>query len=108
MGTDALGTAQTISFVGHLRVRPEHEQAFLDHVAATVSEVLANEPGTILYAVHGHPTEPHTFFFIERYRDDDALRAHAESPHLADAVATMETYLAAPVEVTMYRQVLPA
>ena len=59
----------TFTFVATVTLKPEHEDEFIALMTATVEMVLANEPNTTLYAVHKHPTEPHTYVSIERYRD---------------------------------------
>ena len=102
------GTSETISVVGTLKVRPEHEDAFIAHTAATAAIVEANEPDTILYVIHRHPTEPHTFFFIERYRDDRALQAHAEAPYIKDAIAKLQGLLEEAPDALLLRQIIPA
>lgn len=44
-------------------------------MAYFAEKVHANEPGTLLYVLTKHPDEPHTYLWIERYRDQTALRS---------------------------------
>ena len=39
------------------------------------------EPGSLMYQVHKHKTDPRWFFVYEQYKDDAALEAHRTSPH---------------------------
>jgi quinol monooxygenase YgiN len=49
-------------------------------VAATVAAIRANEPGTLIYAVHRVDGEPLQRIFYELYRDRAAFEAHEASP----------------------------
>jgi len=40
------------------------------------------EPGCEQYEVHRDPSDARIFFLYERWADEDALRAHEESPHV--------------------------
>ena len=101
------GGSAVITFVATVTIKPEHEEEFVALVTATVDKVLANEPGTILHALHKHPTEPHAYVAVERYRDADALRAHAEAPYSGDATRKLRAWLAKPVEVLQLSQIVP-
>jgi quinol monooxygenase YgiN len=39
------------------------------------------EPGCLMYQAHRDPEDPDVLFLYERYVDEDAFRAHAESEH---------------------------
>jgi quinol monooxygenase YgiN len=42
------------------------------------------EPGCIQYEPHRDPDDPRVFFLFERFRDEAALKAHEESPHVQE------------------------
>jgi quinol monooxygenase YgiN len=69
--------------------------------------VLREEPGTSLYVLHSHRTEPHTYVAMERYRDADALRTHCEAPYVADALQKLQDWLAKPIASLQLSQILP-
>lgn len=60
---------------------------FLAEVAPVVAHVRENEPGTLDYRVHTTAVDPNVVWFYERYADEAAMTAHAQSP----AIATMFT-----------------
>ena len=57
--------------------------------------------------MHRHPTEPHTYFWVERYRDAEALEAHSQAPYIAEAMANLQMWLAAPPDIQRYEQLAP-
>jgi quinol monooxygenase YgiN len=44
------------------------------------------EPGCLQYEPHRDPDDPRVFFLFERWADEDALRAHEESPHAQELI----------------------
>jgi quinol monooxygenase YgiN len=44
------------------------------------------EPGCLQYEPHRDPNDPQVFFLYERWADEDALRAHEESPHAQELI----------------------
>jgi quinol monooxygenase YgiN len=105
---DGYGGADVITFVAMVTIKPEHEEEFVALVTTTVDIVLANEPGTILYVLHKHPTEPHTYVAIERYRDAEALKAHADGPYFGDAMGKLQQWLAKPIDALQLSQIVPS
>lgn len=105
------GGAGIITFVVTMRPKPEHEQGFLDFAAAYAEKVRGNEPDTLLYTVNKHADEPHTYVWVERYRDEKALAAHSEAPYLSEAMdswITNASKWAKPHEMIRLDQVVPS
>ncbi len=98
----------TITLVGTMTIKPEHEEEFLAYATSTVETVLQKEPGTILYTLHSHPTTAHAYVWVERYRDANALEAHAEAPYIREAMGKLQKWLAEPPELLQLRQIVPA
>jgi quinol monooxygenase YgiN len=75
----------------------------------TSTAVHANEPGTLLYVLTKHPTEPHTYLWVERYRDQAAEQAHGEAPYFGEAMSRIQDpkWWAKPGEVLLLTQVVP-
>ena len=101
------GGSDVITFVATVTVKPEYEQEYVALVTATVEMILANEAGTTLHVLHKHPTEPYTYVAIERYRDADALKAHAEAPYFGEAMGELENWLAKPIDFVQLSQIVP-
>ncbi|MEU7058262.1 antibiotic biosynthesis monooxygenase [Streptomyces sp. NPDC046197] len=69
--------------------------AFDDLVARTGEQIRANEPGTVIYAVHrvaGHPLQR---VFYELYRDNSAFEEHESKDYVRTFLAERDKYLAA-------------
>ncbi|MCZ2527815.1 putative quinol monooxygenase [Streptomyces sp. HB2AG] len=71
---------------------------FDDLVARTGVQIRANEPGTVIYAVHRVDGRPLERVFYELYRDEDAFAAHEAQDHVRTFLAEREQYLSS-VEV---------
>lgn len=97
-----------ITLVGTMTIKPEHEEEFVAYATSTVQTVLQKERGTILYTLHSHPTTLHTYVWVERYRDADALKAHAEAPYIQEAMGRLQNWLVKPPELLQLRQIVPA
>ena len=65
--TDTVNQLVTMTFA------PEHEEAFIELATSVVAQVRANEPDTLLYVLTKDPERDHTYVWIERYRDQQAL-----------------------------------
>jgi quinol monooxygenase YgiN len=108
----AHGNSEAVTMVVEMTVKPEHEQEFLDYVAGFMEKVHVNEPGTLLYVLTRHPTEPHTYLWVERYRDQEALQAHMGAPYMVEPVSRAQDpewkWWAKPPELLLQlAQVLP-
>ena len=88
---DRFGGSEAITFVATVTIEPEHEAEYVALVTAMAEKIQVNEPGTTLHVLHRHPTEPHTYVAVERYRDTDAVTAHAESPYSAKRWGSSKT-----------------
>ena len=69
-----------ITFIVHLRVRPENAAEFeklMSHVAAMTHE---HEPGVVYYEFAKSVDEADTYVVIEVYRDLEVHAAHMASP----------------------------
>jgi quinol monooxygenase YgiN len=64
----------------NLRV-PRAEQAALRPAMETIVAASRHEPGCLAYSYSFDLLEPDIIRVFEVYRDDAALKAHAESPH---------------------------
>lgn len=68
--------------------------AFDALTAETVRAVRANEPDTLVYAVHRVQDAPLTRIFYELYRDRDAFDTHESQEHTRRFLAERARYLA--------------
>ena len=73
-----------------------------------MKQVRTNELNTLLYVLTRHPTEPHTFVWVERYRDEEPFEARDSAPYLTDAKSQLPELLAVPPNLLKLTQVLPS
>lgn len=106
MSKNAQGNKDSVTLLVTVTLKPESEQSFLAYVPDLVRMSL-EEPGVILYVMTKHPTEPHTYVAVERYRDAAAFKAHNESPHMADAMAKLPGWITKPPQVVPLSQIAP-
>ncbi len=75
-----------ITFIAHLRVKPENAAAFealMTHVVAMTHE---HEPGVVHYDYARSADEPDTFVVIEVYRDAPVHAAHMASAWVIESL----------------------
>lgn len=101
------GDSRVVTLVITMTLQPDSEQEFVDFAATLVRTVTESEPDTLLYALHRHPSEPHTYIWVERYRDAEALQVHTEAPYMAEAMGKLPNWLAQPPEMIQLSQIEP-
>ena len=67
--------------------------AFDDLVARTGEQIRANEPGTVVYAVHRVDGRPLQRIFYELYRDKAAFDDHEAKDYVRAFLAERDDYL---------------
>ncbi|MEU5160754.1 antibiotic biosynthesis monooxygenase [Streptomyces sp. NPDC020875] len=67
--------------------------AFDELVARTGEHIRANEPGTVIYAVHRVDGRPLERIFYELYRDAAAFEAHESQGYVREFLEERERYL---------------
>jgi quinol monooxygenase YgiN len=65
--------------------RPEEVDEVARCIAAMVPLSRA-EPGMLMYQPHRDPDDPTVFYLYEQYVDEDAYKAHVESPLPGDRI----------------------
>ena len=75
-----------ITFITHIRVSPENAAAFEAIIADVCAKVRENEPDVVHYSFAKSVDDPNTYVVIEVYRDEAALRAHAETDYVKASV----------------------
>jgi quinol monooxygenase YgiN len=68
------------SIVATLKIKPGAEDAFEAIARKLVAAVNTSEPGCMLYTLN-KGDDPQTYAFMERYRDEEAVKAHRASEH---------------------------
>ncbi len=74
--------------------RDEAATRLFDELTATVvQQVIAGEPGTLIYATHAVEGEPLARVFYELYRDRGAFEEHERAQHVREFHARKEPLL---------------
>jgi quinol monooxygenase YgiN len=83
------------SIVATIRVKPGEEAAFETIARKLVAAVNANEPGSLLYTLNkaDQDDHPRTYVFMERYKDEDAVKAHRATDHYRTLGKAMGAHL---------------
>jgi quinol monooxygenase YgiN len=95
-----------ITLVGTITIKPEHDQEFVPLAMSTAELVRRQEPDTILYLSHGHPTEAHAYAFVKRYRDAAAWQTHREAPYVQGALAKLQNCAVEPPDTLRLTQIV--
>ena len=64
-----------LSVVAKIKVKDGQQAAFEAVASKLAAAVNANEPGCLLYTLN-KGDDPLTYVFLERYADEDAVKAH--------------------------------
>lgn len=75
-------------------IKPGHQEAFDELVAATLVDVRSQEPGTLIYTSHSVEAAPDRRVFYELYRDQAAFDTHEAMPHVRHFLAQREQHVA--------------
>jgi len=76
-----------ITYVTHMRVRPEHAAAFEAAIAEMTRNVEWHEPGVVHYQLSKSCYDPAVYMVIEVYRDEAAFKAHWETDYIRPSLA---------------------
>jgi quinol monooxygenase YgiN len=69
-----------VSFIVRFKFAPEDRAEMADAVRVLAAES-RREPGCVSYIPHQAEDDPDTILIYERYRDEEALAAHRDTPH---------------------------
>lgn len=85
-----------------LKAKPGREEE-LERVLRTLeSEVRANEPGCESWRPLRSRHDPRLYLLVERYADDEALAAHANSSHYIEAIPSLMDCLEEPPRLAIF------
>ncbi len=74
-----------VGIVATLIVQEGKEAEFEKVFKELREQVKANEPGCEMYDVYKSKSDASTYVVMERYKDEDALKAHGSSEHFKAA-----------------------
>ncbi len=86
------------SVVATIKAKAGREAEFQAAALQLIAAVRANEPGCLLYTLN-QGDAPDTFVFMERYADEDALKAHRATEHFKTLGRAMGAFMDGPPAV---------
>lgn len=100
-------------------VKPEHDEEFRQGAEEVAKQVRENEPGTLLYALTRLPSQSlagvdvgdvfgHTYVWVERFRDEPALKAHMSAPYVGAFLSKARQWLVGPPQLLQLTQIVAA
>jgi quinol monooxygenase YgiN len=92
------------SFIATIKVKPGHEADFESLARKLVTAVNTNERGCLLYTLN-KGEDPHTFVFMERYVDEEAVKAHRGTEHYRSLGREMGPHMDGPAQVLRLQEV---
>jgi quinol monooxygenase YgiN len=101
------GREGVVSLVVTMTVNPEREQEFLEICQAYAAYVHGHHTGVLLYTLNKDPRLDHTYMWIERYVDEEAIRSKAATAEYKAAVSKVMPLLARPPEGRRLIQIVP-
>ena len=93
-----------IAMLATLKVKEGHEADFEAAAGKLADAVRANEPGNHLYQLCKGDA-PQTYYFIERYENEEALAAHGGSAHMKEHGGAMGPHMAGRPEILKLEEV---
>jgi len=64
-----------------------------------IQDVKTNEPDCLQYTLHQGIEDKTSFFFYERYTNQDAIDLHTSTTYFKELMATIESLLANPPQI---------
>ncbi len=116
---EAHGGSDSITLVVTNVVKPEHDEEFRLGAVEVAKQVRENEPGTLLYALTKLPSQSlagvevgdvfgHTYVWVERFRDEPALKAHMSAPYVGTFLSKARKWLVGPPQLLRLTQIVAA
>ena len=91
------------STLATIKVKAGQEARFEAIARKLVAAVNANEPGCLLYTLN-RGDDPQTYVFMERYRDEDAVKAHRATEHFRSFGKAMGAHMDGPPVVLRMKE----
>jgi quinol monooxygenase YgiN len=77
-------TLMPITVIAKIKAKAGSEGEVESAFREMIGKVRANEPATLIYALHKSVQDPTTFVFYEVYQDQAAFDAHGKTEHMKE------------------------
>ena len=86
---------------GKIPIQPEKREEAMA-VATVMAKATQAEKGCIEYHFYSNVEDPNTFLVFEKWESGEALKAHFETPHMAEFRSKLPNLVAGPGDVWRY------
>lgn len=94
---------EKVTVVARIKAKPGKEQQVRQELTKLLAPTRA-EPGCLNYDLHVALDNEAEFLFHENWSSRDAFDKHLETPHVKALLSRADELLAAPVEITLWKQ----
>jgi quinol monooxygenase YgiN len=98
--------SKQISIIAKLKAKPETVEQ-LAELAMKLVQPTRSESGCLNYDLHRDLDDPTSFYFYENWISQEALDAHFQTPHIAEALKIAPDILAEPMQLIRLEMVSP-
>jgi quinol monooxygenase YgiN len=91
-----------VSVVVSLLAKAGSEAALIKLLEGAKAFAAASEPGCAAYEIGRSRADPRRFVVFQRYRSEDALTSHRQTPHAMELGARLPAVLEGPGEVEFF------
>ncbi|GGR34734.1 putative quinol monooxygenase [Deinococcus ruber] len=91
-----------ILIAGTVRLHPQQREAAVAH-ALRMAQATHAEAGCLAYTFSADLADPDVFHIFEAWGDEAALRAHFQTPHMAEFNRQLPTLVAAAPQLQKYQ-----
>ncbi len=83
----------------------EGKEKNLEEALKKMVPLVAQEEGTIAYALHRAKKVPTKFLFFEKYKDKEALASHSSTPYFKELFGTIGPFLDGKPSIEVYEEI---
>ncbi|MDF2856983.1 MAG: Antibiotic biosynthesis monooxygenase [Neobacillus sp.] len=87
-----------------IQAKPGKEQE-LENLLTSLFPQVSQEVGVIEYKLHSAQSVPGKFFFYEKYKDQQTLDRHSNTPYLQDVFNKMDGLVSEKPQVELYEEI---
>lgn len=91
-----------ITFIAHVRVKPENAAAYERVMAYVTGQAREHEPGVVYYDWAKSVADPELYVVVEVYRDVAAHEAHMARPWVTEMLPVAAPLMAGKPEIQQY------
>lgn len=77
----------------------------MEKIIKSFAPKFRKDPGCVAYQAHRRVDNPISFFFYEKYENDEALKYHSSVPHFKEMFVALKPFLDGKSEIAMYNEI---